>query len=147
MSDCDRTDLREIQALISRQFRSMSWQDAEAPDSTTFKADFRRDAVLYPSARPVQPVSIDAFADRMNDLSKATLRSFQERVLGQSIKFFGNVAVAVVACENTENGSEVNRNVEMMLLVKEQGNWKIVAQAWDKESEKTPAVSAMIEGT
>ena len=28
---------------------------------------------------------------------------------------------------------KMNRGVEMMLLVKDEGGWKIVAQAWDTE--------------
>jgi hypothetical protein len=48
---------------------------------------------------------------------------------------FGNVAVAVIARENVENEINLERVVEMMLLVKEQGNWKIAAQAWDKAGE------------
>jgi hypothetical protein len=37
------------------------------------------------------------------------------------------VAVAVAACEMTENDTRVNRGVEMMLLIKDGGEWKIVA--------------------
>jgi hypothetical protein len=44
----------------------------------------------------------------------------------------------MAACENTENGTTVTRNVEALLLVKEEGAWKIVAQAWDMEREGNP---------
>lgn len=44
-------------------------------------------------------------------------------------------AVAVTACKNIENNSNVERVVEMMLLIKDQGKWKIAAQAWDKAGE------------
>jgi len=49
-----------------------------------------------------------------------------------------NLAVAVAACEMTENEARVNRGVEMMLLIKDGGEWKIVAQAWDTENESRP---------
>jgi hypothetical protein len=71
----------------------------------------------------------------MSDLARSSLRSFRERVVGTKVHVFGNVAIAAVACENIENETDVNRNVEMMLLVKEAGRWKIAAQAWDGESE------------
>ena len=58
-------------------------------------------------------------------------RSFRERVLGAQIRTFGNVAVAAAACEITENDAKVTRGVEMILLVKDAGAWRIVAQAWD----------------
>ena len=34
----------------------------------------------------------------------------------------------------TENGTEVNRGVEMLLLIKNEGAWQSVSQAWDTES-------------
>ena len=104
------------------------------PDTALFKSDFLPDAPLYPSARPVSVTSPEEFTARMGELARTTLTSFDERLLGTKVMLFGNVAVAVVACETTENEREVNRNVEMMLLVKSEGQWKIAAQAWDKET-------------
>ena len=74
----------------------------------------------------------------MSGLVGTALRSFDERVLGSTIQIFGNVAVAAVGCENVENDSQTNRVVEMMLLVKDEGGWKIAAQAWDKASDALP---------
>lgn len=131
-------DLRAIRALIDRQFTSMSWPATASPDTAAFKGDFLPSAPLHPSARPVSVMSVDEFAERMDELARTTLTTFQEKVIGAKVLVFGNVAVAVVACENTENEGEVNRNVEMMLLVKSEGRWKIAAQAWDKETEDAP---------
>jgi ketosteroid isomerase-like protein len=47
------------------------------------------------------------------------------------VHVFGDVAVAAAGCEMAENGTKANRDVEMMLLVKDVGGWKIVAQASD----------------
>lgn len=135
MSMNQDSDIDVIRALIARQFASMSWKANEALDWHTFKSDFLPQATLYASARPARPQSIEAFVARMNGLVGTTLKSLDEVVLGSEVRVFGNVAVAVVACENTENGTEINRNIEMMLLVKDAGCWKIAAQAWDKESD------------
>ena len=129
------SDLQAIRALIGRQFASMSWNADGAPDWAGFKNDFIPDAQLFPSARPLKAQSLSAFVDRINGLVGTTLRSLQEVILGTKVQVFGNVAVAVVAGENNENETDINRVVEMMLLVKDQGTWKIVAQAWDKERE------------
>jgi hypothetical protein len=51
---------------------------------------------------------------------------------------FGNVAVALAACEMTENDADVQRGVEMLLLIKNEGTWQIVSQAWDTESPSQP---------
>jgi ketosteroid isomerase-like protein len=99
-----------------------------------FAADFCPGAVLYPAARPAKPRTVAAFIERMKTVASATLRSSNETVLGTDIRVFGNVAIAAAACEMTENGADVNRGVEMLLLVKNEGRWQIVSQAWDTES-------------
>lgn len=131
VSDNDVTAIRDV---ILRQFASMTWAKSASPDLQTFKDDFLANAALYPSSRPLSGQSIEEFGQRMSHLARTSLRSFHERVLGAKMHVFGNVPVAVVACENTENDSDVNRNVEMMLLVKDSGRWKIAAQAWDRET-------------
>jgi len=138
MSDTSADHLA-IRELINRQLSSMTWEESSSgPDLAAFRSDFLPSAVLYPSARPLAEQSVDRFCARMNALSRSTLRSFHERVIGTTIHVFGNVAVAAVGCENTENGAQVNRNVEMMLLVKDEGRWRIAAQAWDREAEDNP---------
>ena len=57
----------------------------------------------------------------MKNLVGTKLRSFQEVVLGTEVRVFGNVAVALAACEMTENDGAVNRGVEMLLLIKNGG--------------------------
>ncbi len=61
-----------------------------------------------------------------------------EEVIGTHVHVFGNVVVAVAACEITENDAEVNRGVEMLLLVRDEGQWRIVSQAWDTENPSKP---------
>ena len=89
-------------------------------------------------ARPAKRQTPEDFIERMKGVAATSLRSFKEAALGSRIRVFGNVAVAVAACEMTENDARVNRGVEMMLLIKTDGEWKIVAQAWDTENESRP---------
>lgn len=131
-------DLRAIRDVIDRQFASMSWPVGGGPDAAMFKSDLLPGAPLYPAARPVSATSGDEFTGRMGGLARTTLRSLHERVIGTQILVFGNVAVAAAAGENTENEGEVSRSVEMLLLVKSGGRWKIAGQAWDKETSSTP---------
>ncbi len=137
-------DIRAICDIIERQFKSMSWTTKSAPDMAAFAGDFLPGATLYPSARPVSGRSVAEFSSRMNDLAGKALISFDETVLGGKVFIFGNIAIAAVACENIENGAEINRNVEMMLFVKNDGHWKIVAQAWDRESESLPIPNELL---
>lgn len=139
-------DVDAIKNIIGRQFASMSWKEGEGPDLDAFRDDFHSAARLFASARPSAAQSVAEFEIRMQSIAESSLRSFEERVLGVDVTVHGNVAVAAVACEATENGREVNRNVEMMLLVKDAGRWRIVAQAWDKEDDDTPLPDALLKG-
>ncbi|MEZ5924705.1 MAG: nuclear transport factor 2 family protein [Hyphomicrobiaceae bacterium] len=138
-------DITAIRDLIQRQFQSMSWESGATGDWDAFAQDFHRDATLFASSRPVRAQSVDAFTHRMQRLVGTALKSFHERVLGVEVRVFGSVAVASVACENTENGSEINRNVEMMLLIKDEERWQIVAQAWDKANVDRPVPADLID--
>jgi hypothetical protein len=126
-------DVRAIGALVARQFASLSWGPDTPAGWEAFAADFVPEASLYPAARPAKRQTVQAFVERMRGLAETKLRTFKEDVLGTEIRVFGNVAVAVAACETTENEADVNRGVEMLLLVKDEGTWRIVAQAWDTE--------------
>ena len=45
------------------------------------------------------------------------------------------MAVAIAGCESLKTMPDVNRGVEMFLLVKDTGAWRIAAQAWDTERD------------
>ena len=131
-------DIAAIEALIARQLASLSWSRGGTPDGAAFAANFVQGAALYPAARPARAQAVSAFVERMYGLGQTSLRSFRETVLGTRIHVFGSVAVAIAAAEMVENDAETSRNVEMMLLVKTEGAWRIVAQAWDRASDTNP---------
>ena len=135
-----------IEALIHRQFASLSWAPGKLADWEGFAADSFPQASLYPSARPAKRQTVHAFVERIRRLAETTLVSFEETVLGTEIRVFSNVALAFAACEITENDVEVNRSVEALLLIKDKGTWRIVSQAWDTASEAKPIPEDLIGG-
>lgn len=137
-------DHREIAAIVARQFASLCWRPGGGPDAAAFARDFHPDATVWPAARPAAPLTVAAFLTRMSGLSATTLRSFHETVLGTEIRVFGDVAVAIAAGLMTENGAAGGRAVEMLLLVKSAGAWRIVAQAWDRERASAPIPDALL---
>jgi Domain of unknown function (DUF4440) len=139
-------DVQAIEALIARQFGSLSWTPETMADWNAFAADFIPEASLYPAARPAKRQTVEGFVERMKGLAGTKLRSFHEVMLGTEVRVFGNVAVAVAACEMTENDGAVNRGVEMQLLVKNEGAWRIVSQAWDTESPTNPMPLHLVGG-
>jgi ketosteroid isomerase-like protein len=132
-SDEHRDDIQAIEAVIARQFASLNWRPGEKADWDAFAADFFPEALLYPAARPAKSQTVAGFVERMRGVAETKLRSFREAVLGTEVRVFGNVAIAAAACEMTENDADVKRGVEMLLLVKTEGAWRIVSQGWDTE--------------
>jgi hypothetical protein len=127
-----------IRGIIERQFGSLTWTAVSSPDWSAFERDFLPGGSLYPAARPAKSQKPEEFVERMKGLAATRLRSFKEVPLGHEIRVFGNVAVAVAVCEITENEAQVTRSIEMMLLVKTEGRWQIVSQAWDTEGVSKP---------
>lgn len=131
-------DTQAIRALIGAHFRGLRWTATSSADWKTFSADFWPEASLFPAARPVQRRTLDAFIARMQALAQSTLCSFEEKTLGMQVLQFGNVAVVLSASEMLENGSEVNYDVSGYLLLKDAGEWRIAAHAWDHASDQMP---------
>jgi len=128
-------DQASIEEIIARQFGSLNWTPNRSGNWNAFIGDFLPDAALYPAVRPAKRQAPSEFMMRMKGLSESKLKSFREDVLGHQIRVFGNIAIAAVGCQITENDTEINRTVEMMLFIKEDGAWRIVAQAWDSEGD------------
>ena len=145
-ADTHRDDVQAIETVIARQFASLSWMPGTPADWAGFAADFFPEASLYPAARQAKRQTVEAFIEWMKGLTGTKLRSFAEAVLGTEIHVFGNVAVALAACEMTENDADVQRGVEMLLLIKNEGTWQIVSQAWDTASEAKPIPEDLIGG-
>ena len=138
----DSEDVATIKELIRSQFRSLAWTRDEDAEWAAFAQGFFPGATLFPAARPVKPQTVDQFVDRMRRLrAEGKLVSFEETPLSCTVSVFGNVAIAFAACEMLENGSTRTRDVSAIVLVRDNGTWRIVAQAWDVETEsrKIPA--------
>ena len=129
-------DVSLIKGLVENQFRSLAWTRDEDANWESFAEGFRPDAHLFPAARPVKSQTINQFIDRLKGLrAEGRLASFRETPLGCTVRVFGNVAIAFAACEMLENNSTVTRDVSAIVLVRDAGAWRIVAQAWDLETE------------
>lgn len=128
-----KADHDAIEALLHEQFAAIAWGDGKTPEWDAFANGFVDGAPLYPAARPIRPTTVDGFAARMRRLSDdETLRTFSEVPQGLDVRIAGNVAVALAGCEMHENGEEITYDVNAILLVKQDGVWRIAAQAWDR---------------
>jgi len=141
----DEADHRAIRLLIARQFSSLSWNADRDPDWDGFSADFLPGAQLFPAARPVRPVSVHDFVTRMKTAAASTMPVFEETLQGVEIRLYGKVAVALAVCEQCEQDAPLERAVEALLLLKEDGIWRIAAQGWDKKGNVAPIPDALLD--
>ncbi|MFN3945264.1 MAG: hypothetical protein ACK4K7_10070 [Allosphingosinicella sp.] len=133
------TERRAIESLIRSQFAALAWGGGREADWPGFASGFLAGATLYPAARPVRPWTVDGFVRRMQDLAAdGALSSFSERPLGMEVLCFGNVAVALAGCEMRENSAATTHDVNAVLLVKSDEDWRIAAQAWDAVRPESP---------
>lgn len=131
-------DEDEIRALIGNHFESMRWSPGVEPDWSRFRQDFLPGALLCGAARPAHARPLDGFIERMEQVARKNLRSFEEHTRGMKILRFGNVAVVLAMSEMLENGTDVNHDISGYLLVKSEGRWSIAAHAWDQAGEDKP---------
>jgi ketosteroid isomerase-like protein len=140
--DADVSAIRQVM----RQELSLVWSSDEDADWKAFADTFIPEAALFPAARPVRTQTLDHFIDRMKRLrADGTLMAFKVTPLGCDVRVFGNVAVAFAACELLENGTTINREVNATILVRENGGWRIAAQAWDVETDAQKIADDLIK--
>jgi hypothetical protein len=138
------SDTAAIRAVIATQFASLAWSPGKPADWDAFRATFFPDTTLIPAARPARRQSVAQFIARLQQLeTDGKLTHFRESLLSATIHIYGNVAVALGACEMLENEKSVTRDVSAFLFVKDGGVWRIAAQAWDLETEERPVVGAL----
>lgn len=131
--------MEAIRSIIAVQFQCMDWEPGRPADWARFASLFFPESTLIAAARPAKRQSIEAFVERMKGLeANGMLRSFRERMLGSAIHVFGNVAVAIAACEMVENELEITRDVSGFLFIRDGGEWRIAGQAWDLETPEKP---------
>ena len=133
-TDIEDADVSAIKQVMSQEL-SLFWSRDKNANWGAFAGTFLPGAGLFPAARPVKAQTLDQFIERMKRLrAEGKLGAFEVTPLGCDVRVFGNVAVAFAACEMLENESTINREINATVLVRENGTWRIAAQAWDVET-------------
>ncbi len=73
MDSGDDADIYAINAIIARQFESLSWSPDVPANREALAGDFIPGAMLFPSARPLKSQSVDSFVERTRALGGRTL--------------------------------------------------------------------------
>lgn len=125
-------DEAAIRDLLADGFSAISWSADAPPDWQRFFAPYLPGALLFPSARPVTPTSAAPFQTRMSEQrASGAMVDFEEAMIAADIQVFGTIAVASASFRMRVNKGSASEGVNMYLLVKEGGAWKIAAVAWD----------------
>ncbi len=132
-------DVKAIQALIADGFDAISWSPETPPDWGRFFGPYLPGAQMVPSARPPAFTDPDTFRARMTgQRDGGDMVDFEEEMLGCDVRVFGNIAVATAAFKARINKSGEGQGVNMYLLVKDEGTWKVASVAWDNASDTQP---------
>jgi hypothetical protein len=132
-------DVQAIARLLENAFDAISWTPEKAPDWATFFAPYLDGANLVPSARPAVLTDPDTFRTRMDaQRDDGALSHLEEQSAGLFVKVFGSIAIAANAFRGQVNRSAEIGGVNMYLLVKTDGGWKIACVAWDNSSPDQP---------
>lgn len=127
-------DTQQICQLIDQMFVAISCDKNKAANWQDFASRCADGVSMFPSARPINRISIDAFTNMMQrQMDDGSIETFSERTLGHHVQVFGNIAVVMSAYEATVNNGSPSRGVNAFLLVKDE-TWSIVAMAWDSET-------------
>ena len=138
-------DTAAIGRIIDTMYAALCWSPERPPDWDAFRAVFREDAVLYPSARPTTPTTVEPFIARMSDLrAGGEIVRFDEEKFKDSLLVFGNIAVALSSYAATIDGKRQSRGINALLLTKDAGEWRCAAMAWDGEDEEKPIPAAYL---
>lgn len=136
MSDESKNAILDV---IRTLYQALNWGPDKAPGWEAFKSCFHESARLYPSARPMEAVSVDAFVERMDAQRKnGNLASFSETMLGEDVLVFGNVAVAFSAYETLMNDGDTSRGLNAFHFAHDGNEWKVLTLAWDNASADLP---------
>ena len=123
------SDEEAIRELIAEHFEPMRWSEGTEPDWDRFRKDFLEGALLCGSVRPAHPRTLEEFIERMETVARKNLASFEEHTRGMKI---------LAMSELLEDGSDINHDISGYLLVKSEGQWSIMAHAWDQADENKP---------
>ncbi|MDT9598797.1 nuclear transport factor 2 family protein [Sphingosinicella rhizophila] len=139
MNQPDRSaDEARILEIVDTMFDAISWSEGSPPDFDRFSAAVMAEAVLVPAARPAATTDIASFVKRMSGLhADGAMKTFTEKATKTQIRIFGNIAVAIGGFEAIADGSP-GRGANVFLLVRDAGDWRIAAMAWDNESVDNP---------
>src|ERR1700678_2819004 len=99
-------DEKRILTIIDSMYRAISWNDGVQPDFDRFRAPVRNDAIVIPAARPAEPTDIKSFVSRMRRLhAEGVMKTFEEMGIKNTVKVFGNIAVAMGSFKALVDGS------------------------------------------
>ncbi len=125
----------ELRALGQKMMAALSWTSTQAPDWDTFRSLFHVDARLVPAARPVTPIPVEAFIERMEaQRMNGSLADFKEAQLSLTVHVFGNVASVFQAYSTVVNEGKPGQGISAMVWVNDGGRWQCINMAWDAET-------------
>lgn len=132
-------DQPELDALMRTFYEVISFEDGGAPDWTSMASLFSKHArITRITPEAVDYMDLLSFRDMAEELIEVgAFTSFFERELARRTDRFGEVVHVASAYETRISPSAVDyieRGINSLQLIREDGGWKIVSLCWDSNA-------------
>lgn len=137
--DANTRDQRELDALLQAFYEVISFPEGGAPDWDCMADLFSKHArITRVTPEAIDYMDLPAFKAMGEELLEVgAFTSFFERELARRVDRFGDVIHVASAYETRISPAAVDyleRGVNSLQLIREEGSWKIVSLCWDNSA-------------
>ncbi len=138
-SDQQPSDQQPLDALMRAFYEVISFEEGSAPDWDTMASLFSKHArITRVTPEATDHMELADFRNMVEELLEVgAVTSFFEREIARRTDRFGNVIHVASAYETRVSPTAVDfieRGVNSLQLIREEGRWKIVSLCWDSDA-------------
>lgn len=132
-------DQHQLDALMRAFYEVISFEEESAPDWDTMASLFSKHArITRVTPEATDHMELSDFKNMVEELLEVgAVTSFFEREIARRTDRFGNVIHVASAYETRVSPTAVDfieRGVNSLQLIREDGSWKIVSLCWDSDA-------------
>ncbi|MFI5308117.1 MAG: hypothetical protein ACHQ53_12230 [Polyangiales bacterium] len=139
LQETDNRDQRQLDELIRRFYEVISFEDGGTPDWESMACLFSKHArITRVTPEAIDYMDLSSFRSMAEELLEVgAFTSFFERELTRRTDRFGDVIHIASAYETRVSPTArdyLERGVNSLQLIREDGRWKIVSLCWDNNA-------------
>lgn len=133
--------LNKIEDVVKELYSTISFSQSSKMNMEKFKNLFKPDSrLIYFSKNSVEQLKLETFVIRLKDqIDKGNIKSFYEYELTKTIDEFGKIAhvfSTYEAKDSPENLKVLQRGINSIQMIFDDGRWWITSLMWFNEDSK-----------